>query len=264
MIHELMASNTRAFPDVVDFEDYPDWIELKNNGGAIANLNGYFLSDDPTNPYKWPFPATASIAPGAYLLVMADGHDAVPLQSFPRGYWPWRNFTTERYHTNFNLASEGETLTLTQATGLSTTTLVNSAVPLQLPNIAATWKYLDNGSDQSTQWRARVFDDSLWAAGKSELGFGDNPQTTVFSPASPNRYITTYFRHSFNVANPAVYHGLTLNLLVDDGAVIYLNGAEIVRRNMPIGSINYKTLATVAVGALTNRHFSVTTSQLHY
>lgn len=248
MIHELMASNTRAFPDVVDFEDYPDWIELKNNGGAIANLNGYFLSDDPTNPYKWPFPATASIAPGAYLLVMADGHDAVPLQSFPRGYWPWRNFTTERYHTNFNLASEGETLTLTQATGLSTTTLVNSAVPLQLPNIAATWKYLDNGSDQSTQWRARVFDDSLWAAGKSELGFGDNPQTTVFSPASPNRYITTYFRHSFNVANPAVYHGLTLNLLVDDGAVIYLNGAEIVRRNMPIGSINYKTLATVAVG----------------
>lgn len=246
-INEIMASNARSFPDIVDFEDYPDWIELKNTGGSVASLANYYLSDDPANPYKWAFPASASIPANGHLMIMADGHDAIPGQSFPRGYWPWRNFTTERYHTNFSLSAEGEILSLTQATGTTSTTLINSAVPT--PANAGTWKFLDNGSDQSTQWRVRVFDDSTWSSGKSELGYSDAPNTTVsFGPSSTNKYITTYFRHSFTVADPSAYQGLTLNLLVDDGAVVYLNGAEVVRRNMPAGTITYQTLATTAVG----------------
>ncbi len=245
-INEIVASNTRSFADIVDFDDYPDWIELKNTGATSQSLSGFFLSDDPGNPFKWPFPDNASLAAGAKLLVMADSHDAVPGQTFPRGYWPWRNFTTERYHTNFSLSSDGESLSLTQATGISSTVLVQSAVPT--PSAAATWRYLDNGSDQSTQWRARVFDDSAWAQGKSELGYSDAPQTTVsFGSSSTNKQITTYFRHSFEVANPALYHGLIMDLLVDDGCVVYLNGAEVVRRNMPAGDPNHKTLATIAV-----------------
>ncbi|MEO6476065.1 MAG: lamin tail domain-containing protein [Luteolibacter sp.] len=245
-----MASNTRAYPDITDFEDYPDWIELKNTGVSTASLNGYFLSDDPADPFKWPVPSTASIAAGGFQLFMADGHDAAPGQTFPRGYWPWRNFTTEKYHTNFNLSSLGETLTLTQATGITTVDLVNASTPAPVsPATVATWKYKDNGSDQSTQWRARIFDDAGWASGPSELGYGDAPATTVsYGADAANKYITTYFRHTFNVANPAVYHGLTLKLLVDDGCVIYLNGAEVVRRNMPDGDVDYKTLATLAVG----------------
>src|SRR6476661_8302284 len=47
VINEFMAANTRAFPDITDFEDYPDWIELKNTTAAAVSLNGYFLSDDP-------------------------------------------------------------------------------------------------------------------------------------------------------------------------------------------------------------------------
>ena len=81
-INEIMASNARSFPDVVDFEDYPDWIELKNTGGTVASLQNYFLSDDPANPYKWPFPASASIPANGHLMIMADGHDAIPGQPF--------------------------------------------------------------------------------------------------------------------------------------------------------------------------------------
>ena len=247
-LNELLASNTRAFPDIVDFEDYPDWIELKNTTGASASLANHYLSDDPSNPYKWPFPAAASIPASGYLLVMADGNDAIPGQVFPRGYWPWRNFTTERYHTNFSLASEGETLLLTKVTGSTTTPLVNSAVPT--PAAAAVWKYKDDGSDQSTQWRFPTFDDSTWASGPSELGYGDTQQTTVgFGPNSSAKYPTTYFRHSFNVANPTAYQGLTFNLLVDDGAVVYLNGTEIIRRNMPLTGVTYQTYASGAVDA---------------
>jgi len=49
-INEFMASNTRALPDIVDFEDYPDWIELHNPNLEDASLDGVFLSDDPTSP----------------------------------------------------------------------------------------------------------------------------------------------------------------------------------------------------------------------
>ena len=245
-INELMASNTRAFPDIVDFEDYPDWIELKNPGTTAASLADHYLSDDPANPYKWPFPADASIPAGGFLMVMADGHDAVPGQSFPRGYWPWRNFTTERFHTNFSLSSEGETLLLTRVTSSSTTPLVQSAVPD--PAAAAVWKYLDNGSDQGSAWRMPDFNDSAWASGKSELGYGDSPATTVsFGASSSAKHPTTYFRHSFEVADPAAFQSLLFKLLVDDGAIVYLNGTEVVRRNMPASAVNHKTYASATV-----------------
>ncbi|MEJ6634864.1 MAG: hypothetical protein QNL77_04035, partial [Akkermansiaceae bacterium] len=73
-----MASNTRAFPDIVDFEDYPDWIELHNPDLTDASLDGYFISDDPSEPFKWAVPSGAIIPAGGYLLFMADGHDAGP------------------------------------------------------------------------------------------------------------------------------------------------------------------------------------------
>jgi len=260
-INEFMASNTRAYPDITDFEDYPDWLELKNSGASAASLDGYYLSDNPSEPFKWAFPSAASIPAGGFLLVMADGHDAAPGQVYPRGYWPWKNFTTEKYHTNFSLSAAGETLILTQATGISTVSLVNASTPAPVPPATvAVWKYKDDGSDQSTQWRARNFDDSAWASGPAELGYGDTPATTVsFGPSSTDKYVTTYFRHTFTVADPAAFHSLTMKLLVDDGCVVYLNGAEVVRRNMPAGDINYKTLATISVaGTDENTFFTYT------
>ena len=249
ILNELMASNTRAFPDIVDFEDYPDWIELKNTGDEPLSLAGYYLSDDPHDPYKWAFPASASIPSNGFLLVMADGRDAVPGQSHPRGYWPWRNFTTERYHTNFALSASGESLLLSKAASTTTHTLVRASVPPpEPPEATAIWKFKDDGSDQSTQWRYPSFDDSGWASGPAELGYGDSPATVVsFGTSSSNKFITTYFRHVFSVSDPGLLSNLVLKILVDDGCVVYLNGTEIVRRNLPAGAINHRTLATVAV-----------------
>ncbi len=249
VINEIMASNTRAFPDITDFEDYPDWIELKNTGASPVSLAGYFLSDNPADPFKWQIPPGASIPANGFLLIMADGHDAGPGQVFPRGYWPWKNAVTEKYHANFSLSALGETLTLTVATGLSSITLVHGSVPAPVPPAkVAVWRYNDHGSDLSTQWQARNFDDSAWASGPAKLGYGDPVATTVsFGPSSGNKHITTYFRHHFTVANPSDYQALSMKLLVDDGCVVYLNGAEVVRRNMAVGGINYKTLASVTV-----------------
>ncbi|MCF7731958.1 MAG: lamin tail domain-containing protein, partial [Akkermansiaceae bacterium] len=260
VINEFMAANTQAHPDIVDFDDYPDWIELKNTSAEAVSLDGYFLSDDPSNPLKWPLAPTASIPANGYFLVWADGHDTVPGQSFPRGYWPWRNFTTEGYHASFNLSSGGESVVLTKATDLATTTLVHAASPVpEAPATVAVWKYLADGSDQSTQWRARSFDDSGWSSGPGVLGYGDPwIETTVpYGSSASNKYITTYFRHTFQVADPATVANLALRLLVDDGAVVYLNGAEVVRQNLPAGEPNYRTLASLAIGGSDELDYSI-------
>ncbi len=114
----------------------------------------------------------------------------------------------------------------------------------------ANWKYLDNGSNQGAGWTAPAFDDSAWAAGNAQLGYGDGDEITTVSYGADinNKYITTYFRKSFTVANPADFNNLMLDILRDDGAVVYLNGAEIYRNNMPTGAIGYQTTATTAIG----------------
>ncbi len=120
------------------------------------------------------------------------------------------------------------------------------AVPL-----GATWKYLDDGSNQGTAWRAPSFNDTSWAAGPAELGYGDGDEATVvgFGPDSGNKYTTTYFRHSFNVPDDVTFNNLALRLVRDDGAVIYLNGVEVYRSNMPGGTINFDTLSAGSVSA---------------
>jgi hypothetical protein len=113
----------------------------------------------------------------------------------------------------------------------------------------SSWKYLDNGSNQGSGWAAPAFDDSGWAAGNAQLGYGDGDETTVvgYGGNANAKFITTYFRRSFNVTNPADFSSLSLNILRDDGAVIYLNGTEIFRTNMPAGPVGYQTLASVAI-----------------
>ena len=60
-----------------------------------------------------------------------------------------------------------------------------------------------------------------------------------FGPDPQNKYITTYFRKTFDVADASKVKSLALRLLRDDGAVLYLNGQEVVRDNMDAGTVNF-------------------------
>ncbi len=122
-----------------------------------------------------------------------------------------------------------------------------SAASVLIP-FKSTWKYLDNGSDQGTSWRSSSFDDSTWASGPAELGYGDGDESTVvsFGPSSSHKYITTYFRLNFNVPDPSIWKSLIVKLKRDDGGVVYLNGTEILRSNMPSGNFTYTTLASAS------------------
>jgi hypothetical protein len=115
-----------------------------------------------------------------------------------------------------------------------------------LVSAASFWRYLDDGSNQGTAWRALSFNDSSWQSGKAELGYGDYDEVTrvSYGPDKSNKHVTTYFRRTFDVADPALIGTLLLRLLRDDGAVVYLNGREVFRSNMPAGAIGYRTLAS--------------------
>ena len=88
-ITEVLAANTRTALD--DQGRYTDWLELHNPTDSPVSLVGYTLTDDPTEPTKWPVPVT-TLAPGAFLVIWASGADRV---------------APEGWHTSFRLSRVG-------------------------------------------------------------------------------------------------------------------------------------------------------------
>jgi hypothetical protein len=108
----------------------------------------------------------------------------------------------------------------------------------------STWRYKDDGVNPPAQWMAMSFDDSSWSSGPAQLGYGDGDEATVVQSGPPgNNFPTTWFRRAFQVADPSLVSALALDLVRDDGAVVYLNGVEVFRSNMPTGTITGATLA---------------------
>jgi uncharacterized repeat protein (TIGR02543 family) len=95
-INEIMASNALTISD--EEGDFEDWIELHNAGNTVVDLEGYGLSENENNLFKWVFPGV-SIAPGGYLLIWASGKNraqaGMPL------------------HANFKISADGEPIILT-------------------------------------------------------------------------------------------------------------------------------------------------------
>ncbi len=107
------------------------------------------------------------------------------------------------------------------------------------------WRYWDRGGDLGTGWRG-TFDDASWSTGAGPLGYGESylSTTVAYGSSSSSKHVTTYFRRTFTVADPALVTALAGELMYDDGAVVYLNGTEIARASMPTGTVTAATLAS--------------------
>lgn len=109
------------------------------------------------------------------------------------------------------------------------------------------WKYNDLGQDLGTNWKETTFIDTTWASGPGDLGFGDGGEATMVNGGpSDARFPTIYFRTAFTVNNLASIGSLQIGLRRDDGGVIWINGQEVYRNNMPQGAISYGTFASGA------------------
>lgn len=120
------------------------------------------------------------------------------------------------------------------------------------------WKYWDKGTDLGTAWRSPEFDDSSWREGPAELGAGDGDEATRIDIGPEGaRFPTVYFRSSFEVEDPSRIASLEVHMKRDDGAVVYLNGEERLRQNMPAGPASYATwAASVMSGSSENAFYS--------
>lgn len=130
----------------------------------------------------------------------------------------------------------------------------------------STWSYFDESSEPDGDWKSPGFNDNSWEQGSGILGYGDSQTTEINSGSgSGNNLITSYYRHSFFVEDVTTIIDLELGLLRDDGAVVYLNGIEIVRSNMPEGTISNTTEASSTVngsGESTYEIFNLSKSNL--
>ena len=119
---------------------------------------------------------------------------------------------------------------------------------LTLFEMGSTWYFNDTGTDLGTAWRELGYDYSTWSSGLGEFGYGDGDEATIvdYGGNASSKYPTTYFVKSVDVSDPDLIASLSIDLLRDDGAVVYLNGQEVVRSNMSTGTIDYGTLASLA------------------
>ena len=114
------------------------------------------------------------------------------------------------------------------------------------------WRYDESGTDRAgTPWTALNFDDSSWSSGAALLA-----QETAALPEAIRTTLTLgrttyYFRNRFNFPGSPQGASVRLRYAIDDGAVIYINGTELLRERMPGGPVSYATFASENVGDAT-------------
>jgi hypothetical protein len=154
-----------------------------------------------------------------------------------------------------NLAAGTHTLVAvaTDIGGLASTSapvtisIIPAPIATTLISTGAQWRYLDTGIDQGTAWRAPSFNDGNWPVGRAKFGTNDPGNATILRITPINANLTAYFRHYFVSSNSASLTNLAFRVLRDDGCVVHLNGSEIFRMNMPLGTITFNTAVASAM-----------------
>ena len=224
ILTEFMAANNSGLRD--EDGDYSDWIELYNPDPGPASLEGWYLTDNPENLTKWPFPAVAVPGQG-FLVVFASEKD--------------RRDPLGPLHTNFKLDREGEYLTLVRPDGLSVASSYAPAFPRQLSDVSygvtmamtTDWLVPPDGSARvyvpvdgpmGQTWIQPDFTDADWTTLPLGLGYdrppgpGDpaEPPASLADVTQPDDYIVPTSSNS--PGNEGVG-----NAIDNDPATKYLN-----------------------------------------
>ncbi|KAK8814285.1 hypothetical protein WA158_008147 [Blastocystis sp. Blastoise] len=94
------------------------------------------------------------------------------------------------------------------------------------------WKYLNSGIEAPSDWNTATFSDTDWSSG-------------IAGSLSVPTGTTQYYRTTFTLStiNPD-FAGIDISASTYAGMIVYLNGNEIRRINMPTGAVDYNTVAT--------------------
>jgi hypothetical protein len=259
-INEWLANGEVLFDD--------DFVELYNPQPVPVELSELYLTDDPVSrPAKQYLGPLSFVPPNGYAVFIADGD-------------------SEPGHLDFQLSADGELIGLydsqlneidkvlygpqtTDASQGRTLDGTNSLEFFELPTphvanpsgnivmvtnliaIDGVWSYEQSNTDLGTAWRAVDYNDSLWPTGNALLYVEGSslpaPKNTPLTIGPP----TFYFRRHFELEiDPNEVTYFEYSTVIDDGAVVYINGNEILPRiGMEEGvDIYFSTFANRFVG----------------
>ncbi|HIA03954.1 MAG TPA: lamin tail domain-containing protein, partial [Myxococcales bacterium] len=261
-INEFMADNDSTLSIQGEF---PDWIELYNSTDEAVVLDGWTISDDQANPNKHRFRGGLMVPAHEGVVLFADkrtdlGDNHLPFSLDVDGEWiilttPNGRSTTIQYgpligdvtaSRTSDCCDEADCWTYLFAGSPGETNSTAEMKTEILMETGGLWLVYDKGQAPAGGWTLPEYDDSDWWSGRAPLGYGDaHIETEVsYGPNSNNKYITTYFRSTFEMGEPDILDDIFVEGLFDDGAAVYINGSEVARSNLPNGIIGYDTLAS--------------------
>lgn len=109
------------------------------------------------------------------------------------------------------------------------------------------WKYNQSGNNLGVTWINPGYNDNAWPQGNGLLYLESAALPATKSTPLTGGPLTFYFRASMTLETVPSGEFL-LNTILDDGAVIYINGTEALRLGMPTGVITSETTAQRTVG----------------
>ena len=270
---DVMINEIHYDPDVKT--ERVEFIELYNAGANAVDLSGWSLVD----AVVFTFPAGTTIAAHGYVVVAGD--PAALLAKFGvKALGPWSG-TLSNEGERIVLCDTARRLvdrvdyklgfpwpTVGDPPGYSIE-LINPgldndlggnwrasvaagggppALPQPIFGLTNVWKYNQAGADLGTAWRGIQYDDSSWPSGAGLLYVEDAASVVPKNTPLTLGRTTYYFRTRFNFTGDPFGKVLQFSLMLDDGAVLYLNGVEFFRPGMPAGEIKYNTFALRNVG----------------
>ena len=255
-----MPDNLSAWRD--DLLATPDWVELHNATDAPVDLSGWTISDDEAEPAKARL--SGSIEARGFLVLRADEgihENSLPFKISAEG-GVLLLFAPDGRGQIVRHGVVGADFSVARTTDCCTAEACLDFAYLGTPGFGNTetgppgrevlpegsfWRYRTWPDAPPSDWTAPEFDDTGWALGRAPLGYGEDDLETIIDPGAPEaRVRTVWARAGFELdsAPGSAY----LRLRVDDGARVFVNGAEQTRVNLPAGDIGADTLATTVVG----------------
>lgn len=265
-INEWMCDGNFIMPE--------SFIELYNRTSQPINFGGCYLSNSAGSPMHYRVPELSFVAAGSRILFYADekpqlGVDHLPFKlNAEMGIILLSDSDSNvidrvQYGSQFTNISEGRSpdgsdriVSFSQPTpgypnmesgGNESTVVISDSFPLLA--LGDQWRYYQEGSLDGIDWMSTQYDDSQWMSGPGLLGVESSslPSPGLQTPMTLGRS-TYYFRTSFTMEKSLTDAILDITTVLDDGAVIYLNGAPIYTNRMPPGVPLYETFAGTGVG----------------
>ncbi len=224
------ASLRAAYPTLpADVRVFGPWTgSLKNSGERITlrDKNGALVC---TVRYEGTWCPAADGA--GYSLVIKNADKAID---------DWRNWTFgSRRGGTPGTAETEDTVTSIANPEIS---LATTGVPYV--TYGDTWKYNDKNVDLGTAWRSPSYDDSAWPQGPGLFGFeiAALPSPGIRTGFTNSQQLTYYLRTRFTYNGTIAGARITIDQVLDDGAVYYLNGVELGRSGVAAGTVTFATV----------------------